>query len=195
MPGSPAEPQDAGMLGVVLGLLRADAPGQITGAPQDWPRWAVLLPHVLAAASHFDDLPGPAREAAGADASWLLDRAATYLQVHARLAEARPLAERALAIGEAAYGPDHPAVAIRLNNLALILKDLGQPAQARPLAERALAIDEAAYGPDHPDVATNLNNLAAILQDLGDLEGARPLLERALAIDEAMRSARSRAGQ
>jgi hypothetical protein len=34
----------------------------------------------------------------GGDASWLLDRAATYLQVHARLAEARPLAERALAI-------------------------------------------------------------------------------------------------
>ena len=50
------------MLGVVLGLLRADAPGQITGAPQDWPRWAVLLPHVLAATSHFDiDPPGRGR--------------------------------------------------------------------------------------------------------------------------------------
>lgn len=35
-------------LGVVLGLLNADAPWQIT-APQNWPRWAVLLPHVLAA--------------------------------------------------------------------------------------------------------------------------------------------------
>ena len=174
-----------GLLGVVLGLLRADAPEQITGAPQDWPRWAVLLPHVLAATSHFDDLPGPAQEAAGADASWLLDRAATYLQVHARLAEARPLAERALAIDEAAYGPDHPDVAIRLNNLAAILQDLGQPGEARPLAERALAIDEAAYGPDHPEVATDLNNLALILQDLGQPGEARPLAERALAIAEA----------
>ena len=95
-----------------------------------------------------------------ADASWLLDRAATYLQVHARLAEARPLAERALAIDEAAYGPDHPDVATVLNNLAHILQDLGQLAEARPLAERALAIAEAAYGPDHPDVAIRLSNLA-----------------------------------
>src|ERR1700761_1826466 len=95
-----AELERAGVLGVVLGLLRADAPGQITGAPQDWPRWAALLPPVLAAPSHFDDLPGPAQEAAGADASWLLDRAAAYLRVHARLAEARPPAGRGLAIAQ-----------------------------------------------------------------------------------------------
>ena len=49
----------------------------------------------------------------------------------------------ALAITEAAYGPDHPTVAASLNNLALILKDLGQAAGARPLQERALAIIEA----------------------------------------------------
>ena len=73
------------------GLLRADAPAQIMGAPQDWPRWAVLLPHVLAATSHFDDRQPGAGRGSGADAAWLLDRAATYLQVHARLAEARPL--------------------------------------------------------------------------------------------------------
>jgi tetratricopeptide (TPR) repeat protein len=185
MPGPITEPEGGGVLGAVLGLLRADAPGQITRAPQDWPRWAVLLPHVLAAASHFDDLRGAAQEAAGADASWLLDRAATYLQVHARLAEARPLAERALAIDEAAYGPDHPAVAIDLNNLATILRALGLLAEARPLAERALAIDEAAYGPDHPTVAIRLNNLATILKDLDLLAEARPLAERALAITEA----------
>jgi hypothetical protein len=113
--GSPGPAGDS-RLGVVLGLVRADAPGTIMGAPQDWPRWAVLLPHVLAAAGRFTGLPGQQQGTAGADASWLLDRAATYLQVHARLAEARPLAERALAIGEAAYGPDHPiAKALRAN--------------------------------------------------------------------------------
>ncbi len=41
------------MLKVVLALLSADVPGQIMGAPQDWPRWAELLPHVLAAVSHL----------------------------------------------------------------------------------------------------------------------------------------------
>jgi Tetratricopeptide repeat len=161
------------MLRAVLELLRADAPGTIMGAPQDWPRWAALLPHVLAASSHFNSLSGPAQDAAGADVSWLLDRAATYLQVHARLAEARLLAERALSITEAAYGPDHPTVATRLNNLALILLDLGQPVEARPLAERALTITEAAYGPDHPTVATRRTNLAVILADLEQRRGIK----------------------
>ncbi len=61
------------------------------------------------------------------DCSWLLDRAATFLQVHGRLGEARPLSERALAITEAVYGPDHPIVGTDLSNLALILRDLGEP--------------------------------------------------------------------
>jgi tetratricopeptide (TPR) repeat protein len=172
-------------LAVTLGLLRADAPGIVTRAPQDWPRWAVLLPHVLAATSHFENLPGLQEQPGMAETSWLLDRAAAYLEVHARLGEARPLAERALAITEAAYGPDNTIVAIGLNNLAQIWKDLGQLEQAQPLAERALAITEAAYGPDHPDVAIRLSNLALIWRDLGQLEQARPLAERALAIDEA----------
>jgi hypothetical protein len=169
------EPAGSGRLAAVLGLLRADAPATIRGAPQGWPRWAVLLPHVLAATSHFGSLPPQGQGPAGADASWLLGRAATYLQVHARLSEARPLAERALAIAEAVYGPDHPDVGAALSNLALILKDLGQQSRARPLAERALAITEAAYGPDHPLAKTLRTNLAGIVADLGpigDIESA-----------------------
>jgi tetratricopeptide (TPR) repeat protein len=155
------------------------------GAPEDWPRWAVLLPHVLAATGHFDPLPGPQEQPGRQEASWLLDRAATYLQVQARLAEARPLAERAVAITEAAHGPDHPDVGTLLNNLATIWQDLGQPEKARPLAERALAITEATHGPNHPAVGTRLNNLALIWQGLGQPQKARPLAERALAITEA----------
>src|ERR1700677_374408 len=151
--------EDRPILGIVLGLLRADAPEQIIGSPQAWPRWAVLLPHVLTAVGHASDLPEEEQEAAGPDTAWLLDRAATYLQVHARLAEARPLAERALAIDEAAYGPDPPPVAADLNNLAQILQALGLTAEARPLTERAVTITEAAYGPDHPNLAICLSNL------------------------------------
>jgi tetratricopeptide (TPR) repeat protein len=91
--------------------------------------------------------------------------------VQAQFIDAKALLERALAIAEAAYGPDHPVVAKQLNNLAQILQDLGDPAGARRLQERALAIYEAAYVPDHPDVATSLNNLALILPDLEDPEG------------------------
>ena len=173
------------VLAVALRVLRADAPGQIQGAPQDWPRWAVLLPHVLAATGHADRASGQPGPAVMEDLAWLLNRAATYLRVQAQFTDAKALLERALAIDEAAYGPDHPAVAPGLNNLAQILRDLGDPAGARPVQERVLAITEAAYGPDHPVVAIGLNNLAAILWDLGDPAGARPVQERALAITEA----------
>ena len=122
MPGEEA----GGLLGVALGLLRADAPGGIMGAPGDWPRWAVLLPHVLAATSHAGQAGQELVPGSRDDLSWLLDRAGTYLRVQAQLTQARPLAERALAITEAAYGPDHPDVATRLNNLAWILRALGQ---------------------------------------------------------------------
>ena len=194
------------------------------GAPQDWPRWAVLLPHVLAAAGHtarpaaghgrgrcflaagprrhLPAGPRPARRGPAAAGTRPGHRRGRLRPRPPRrrhrpeqpgqdpagpgpAGEARPLQERALAIAEAAYGPDHPTVATDLNNLARILQDLGQPEQARPLQERALAIAEAAYGPDHPDVAADLNNLATILQDLGQPAQARPLQERALAIAEA----------
>ena len=137
--GALAESVPSHPLGVALRLLRADAPGQIGSDPQSWPRWQVLLPHVLAAAAHTD--PAATTDQAAVDNTvWLLGQAGTYLWVHARLAEARPLHERALAITEAAYGPDHPTVATRLNSLALTLRDLGEPGRARPLLERALAI-------------------------------------------------------
>jgi tetratricopeptide (TPR) repeat protein len=178
-------------LAVALRLLRAGAPEQITGAPEDWPRWAVLLPHVLAAAGHHDHTARQPSPGTMTDASWLLDRAGTYLQAQARFTDARPLLERALAIDEAAYGPGHPDVAAALNNFAQILQDLGELEAARPLQERALAIDEATYGPGHPAVARDLNNLALILRDLGQPEAARPLQERALAITEGAQSVES----
>jgi tetratricopeptide (TPR) repeat protein len=140
----------------VLELLRVDLPGGITGVPEDWPRWQQMLPHVLAATGPHDS------PVTGDALTWLLDRAATYLQVHGQLGEARPLFERALAITEAAYGPHHPTVATRLNNLAGALRDLGQPSEARPLYERALAIDEATYGPHHPTVTIVRRNLASL---------------------------------
>ena len=175
-----------------VALLYDDAPAQITGTPQNWPRWQELLPHVLAVTTHPDradpsTAAGQDHHVVGAEVAWLLDRAATYLQVRGQPAAAQPLAERALAITEAALDPDHPDLALRLGTLAVILKDLGKAEQARPLAERALAITEAALGPDHPTVAIRLVTLATILADLGQITAARPLAERALTIHEVAR--------
>jgi tetratricopeptide (TPR) repeat protein len=101
------------------------------------------------------------------------------------LAEAEPLMRRALAINEVSFGSEHPTVAIRLNNLALLLQATDHLAEAEPLMRRALAIDEASFGPEHPTVAIRLNNLAQLLRATNRLAEAEPLMRRALAIDEA----------
>ena len=75
--------------------------------------------------------------------------------------------ERALANEEAAYGPDHPQVAITLTNLGIVQQRLGELPAARATLERALAITEAAYGPDHPQVAITLTNLGIVQRAAG----------------------------
>ena len=114
----------------------------------------------------------------------LASEMARVLQATNRLADAEPLMRRALAIDEQSYGPDHPHVAIDLNNLAALLQATNRLADAEPLMRRALAIDEQSYGPDHPHVAVDLNNLAQLLQATNRLADAEPLMRRALAIDE-----------
>ncbi|MFK0151838.1 tetratricopeptide repeat protein [Streptomyces sp. NPDC090493] len=63
-----------------------------------------------------------------------------------------------MAVSEATLGPDHPDTALRLNNLARTLSDLGRHTEA----VRALAVTEAALKPDHPGIAICLNNLDGI---------------------------------
>jgi tetratricopeptide (TPR) repeat protein len=149
--------------------------------PETWSLCDELLTHARALTEVAESL-----DVAKEQTAELLNQAGLYLKhVLAQFAEAKEFHERSLAIEEAAFGSDHPSVAILANNLACALQDLGDLAQARTLLERALKIGEAAFGPDHPSVAIRVNNLANVLQDLGDLAQARPLLERALKIDEA----------
>jgi tetratricopeptide (TPR) repeat protein len=145
-----------------------------------WPDCERLLPHVLAVVGHAERL-GVTGEAAG----WLLDRASTYLRKRGQYRQARPIAERVLAISEAALGPDHPTVAVNHGNLGDVRKDLGDLVGARAEYERALEIGEAAYGPDHRQVGAHRGSLGSVLRELGDLAGARGQLERALATSEA----------
>ena len=97
-------------------------------------------------------------------------------------ASAKPLYERAIAIGEKTLGPEHPELAKWLNNFAGLLRaqvrsrcaiepritalfrPQGDLASAKPLYERAIAIGEKTLGPEHPDLAISLNNLAGLLR-------------------------------
>ena len=107
-----------------------------------------------------------------------------FLDVAALHADAEPLLRRALAIGEQSFGLEHPKVATRLNNLAVLLQATNRLAEAEPLMRRALAIDENTLGQDHPEVAILVNNLAQLLKATNRLGEAEPLMRRVLAIDE-----------
>ncbi|GAB2987769.1 FxSxx-COOH system tetratricopeptide repeat protein [Saccharothrix stipae] len=164
-------------------LLYADLPWAIVRRPEDWPRWRVLLPHVLAV-----------RDDVRADLSrvtrytpLLLEDAATYLWTSGRPTQARPLLEQAIALAKTAGGDGDSDGARRLSTLGLVLYSLGELEAARSTLEQALAITEGSHGPDDSNVATVLNNLGSVLIDLGRPDEALPLAERALAISEAAR--------
>ncbi|CAN0588611.1 unnamed protein product, partial [Ectocarpus sp. 12 AP-2014] len=74
--------------------------------------------------------------------------------------EAEPLYVRSLAIREKVLDPDHPDVALSLNNWAGLLTVQGKYEEAEPLYGQATAIWEKALGADHPTVATVLDNRA-----------------------------------
>ena len=84
--------------------------------------------------------------------AWCYDALGRVLRGLKELAGAKALHERALEIGEATLGPDHPTVATWHNDLGLVLRDLGDLEGARAQLERALAIGEAALGGGPPGV-------------------------------------------
>ena len=77
---------------------------------------------------------------------------------------------RALAIDEQSFGPDHPNVAIRLNNLALLLQATNRLDEAEPLMRRALVILVTfgrQTGYDHPNLRMFAENYRGLLTKLG----------------------------
>jgi tetratricopeptide (TPR) repeat protein len=151
-----------------------------------------LRSHVLSVADFAEKAKIP-------KAADLLGNLGHYLLVIADLEGAKAAFERALKIDEATFGSEHHKMAVRVNDLGLVLHDRGLEMRARGREmdaldhlqaaradfERALRIDEATLGPDHSDVARDVNNLGRALMELGELQKARVDFERALRIDEA----------
>ena len=79
-------------------------------------------------------------------------------------------------------GPEHPDVALSLNNLAGLYKTQGKHSQAEPLYRRALTILTKSVGPDHPNVATTLENFAELLREMDRDAEAEKMETRAKAI-------------
>jgi tetratricopeptide (TPR) repeat protein len=149
--------------------------------PEDvrtWPIWDLLRPHATRVVEYAD-------EVRMADPTARLMNQLSVLLIGKTLyRDAEPLMWRALQIYEGSFRPDHPEVAINLNNLAQLLNRTYRSAEAEPLMRRALQIGEDSFGPHHSNVAIRINNLAQLLQDTNRLEEAEPLMRRALQIDE-----------
>ena len=94
---------------------------------RNWPILDPLAPHALAVARRANETE------IGGPTARLLNQLGILLCAKVDYTEAEPLYRRALAIDEKSYGPDHPGVAIRLNNLAWLLRDTNRLAEAEPL--------------------------------------------------------------
>jgi tetratricopeptide (TPR) repeat protein len=129
---------------------------------ETWPRCREYLPHALACAEQIEQY-----HFAFSEAAELLYRVGRYLVVHARYAQAEPLYQRALHIGEQSLEAEHPDTAPTLQGLTWFYHDQGKYAEAEQLYQRALHIREQALGPEHPDTAKTLHALADFYHDQG----------------------------
>jgi CHAT domain-containing protein/Tfp pilus assembly protein PilF len=101
-----------------------------------------------------------------------------------RLPEAEAALNRAIVVGRAKSGEDHPNVASAMGNLAVVLEHETRFAEAEDLYKRTLAVDEKIFGPNHPVTAVALNNLASVYSHQGRSQEAAGLQLRVLAINE-----------
>jgi len=151
------------------------------GDPEDVRSWSTLdplAPHAQTCV-HFAD-----KAQINEPTNRLMNQLGTFFYSKALYAQAEPLMRRALAIDEQSYEENNPKVAIRLSNLAQLLRATNRLKEAEPLMRQALAIDEQYYGENHPKVAVDLTCLAGMFLDTNRLKEAEQLLRRALAIDE-----------
>jgi eukaryotic-like serine/threonine-protein kinase len=116
------------------------------------------------------------------DVSAVLDDLAKVYARDQQWVLAKQTYERALEIDQRDLGDDHPRIALRLNNLAIVAQNMGDLRQAEALFRGALSRNERAYGDRHPDTAITKGNYGLMLQREGRLAEAEPLLRDAVAI-------------
>jgi transcriptional regulator with XRE-family HTH domain len=146
-------------------MLAASNPGDIPN-PVTWPRWARLMPHVLAADLAATDSPA-LRELAGHACWYLIERGDT--------GTAHDLANSLHQHWRDRLGEDHPHTLTAAHYLAWTLLEMGRHAESRDLNQDTLIHRRRVLGQDHPDTLYSAHNLAISLRKLGDAQAARDL--------------------
>jgi serine/threonine protein kinase/Flp pilus assembly protein TadD len=114
------------------------------------------------------------------DVAVVLDDLATVYTFEQQWALAKQTYERALDIDRRMLGDDHPRVAPRLENLAIVAQNMGELKQAETLYLDALRREERAYGDRHLETIIIKSNYGLLLQREGRLAEAEPLLRSVL---------------
>ena len=140
--------------------------------PVTWPRWAQLMPHLLAADLATTD---------SADLRWMADRACWYLLARGDNRTAHDLAAQLHQHWRGGLGEDHENTWGIVIHLAWALRNMGHYAEARELDEDTLARKRRVLGDDHPRTLNSANSLAIDLRSLGEHQAARDLDEDTLA--------------
>jgi tetratricopeptide (TPR) repeat protein len=118
-----------------------------------------------------------------ADRAAALNRETSKFWMKAKAAEKALLRDReALKLSQEAYGEDHSACAICLNNLAADLADLGKFEESLPYHKQALAIERNFFGPDHFCASRPLTALGLRAWQMGRYREARRYYEESLRI-------------
>jgi serine/threonine-protein kinase len=113
-----------------------------------------------------------------------LENLGSALQGAGRLEESLRTYREAIAMLEQALPERTVALAVALNNFALVYRDMKRPSDSIAMFERAITVREGAFGPENPDLVGPLINAARLRAELGDLDAARRGADRALALVE-----------
>jgi eukaryotic-like serine/threonine-protein kinase len=149
-----------------LGMLRFQQ-GQISQAKELYIRSLAILESSKAAETDVSPVLSDLASAYISGQQWIL---------------AKQAYERALEIDRRVLGDDHPKVAFRLQNLAIVAQNSGELNEAEALYRDALQRDERSYGDRHPETAVTKGNYGLLLQREGRLAEAEPLLRDALSM-------------
>lgn len=145
----------------------------------NWSRCEALVAHLFAIDEWLT-----ADDTGGIPAARAFSKVGDYLNQRGRYQEAKRILERALALGERAYGAGDPDLATTLSFFARVHENLAMYPEAIALEERALNIREQAHGPEHSSVGMSLNGMANAYTYLARFDDAEALYARSLAILE-----------
>ncbi len=117
-------------------------------------RCALALPHAEACLAISERY-----KIALAQASGLMTQIAHYHRTRGEIFKAHAFHERALQAREKAFGVDSIQVARSLNDLGIVLTEIGKPGEAIKKLERALKIEMSVESPDEEFIAIGRDNL------------------------------------